>query len=128
MLLPREKRILEILYAKKQGYTSSELAAALHISLRTVKTDIKRIREELEKTGCEIQKQERVYGCPMTVRERSTWTVFCWEVNVLHPWIRKPESIILRFNFWTAIHIYPLNPYQIPCISAKEPRPTTLMS
>ena len=47
MLLPREKRILEILYAKKQGYTSSELAAALHISLRTVKTDIKRIREEL---------------------------------------------------------------------------------
>ena len=54
MLLPREKRILEILYAKKQGYTSSELAAALHISLRTVKTDIKRIREELEKTGCEI--------------------------------------------------------------------------
>ena len=46
MLLPREKRILEILYAKKQGYTSSELAAALHISLRTVKTDIKRIRKD----------------------------------------------------------------------------------
>ena len=54
MLLPREKRILELLYQEKKELTSNELASTLHISSRTVKGDIKRLRQELENTGCEI--------------------------------------------------------------------------
>ena len=57
MLLERERKILELLYGKKKELTTSELANALHVSPRTIKTDIKRIMEELEeeKTGCTIK-------------------------------------------------------------------------
>ncbi|MEG0368055.1 MAG: transcription antiterminator, partial [Coprobacillus sp.] len=54
MLLPREKKILELLYREKKELTTNELASTLHISSRTVKGDIKRLRLELEDTGCEI--------------------------------------------------------------------------
>lgn len=54
MLLPREKKILELLYKKKKELTANELASSLHISSRTVKGDIKRLRSELENTGCQI--------------------------------------------------------------------------
>lgn len=56
MLLPREKKILDLLYGKKKEFTTGELANALHISPRTIKTDIKRIMEELEEEqpGCTI--------------------------------------------------------------------------
>lgn len=54
MLLTREKKILELLYTKNRDFTVAELAGVMHISPRTVKTDIKRISEELkeEKAGC----------------------------------------------------------------------------
>lgn len=55
MLLPREKKILELLYSNKSELTTTELANILHISSRTVKADVKRIREELQATGCMIQ-------------------------------------------------------------------------
>lgn len=54
MLLPREKKILELLYGGKAELTTAELANALHISQRTIKADIKRVREELESTGCQL--------------------------------------------------------------------------
>lgn len=56
MLLAREKKILELLYGKKREFTTNELANLLHVSPRTIKTDIKRITQELEeeKTGCTI--------------------------------------------------------------------------
>lgn len=54
MLLPREKKILELLYQEKKELTANELASTLHISSRTVKGDIKRLRSELENTGCQI--------------------------------------------------------------------------
>ncbi|MEG0592576.1 MAG: HTH domain-containing protein, partial [Coprobacillus sp.] len=54
MLLPREKRILELLYQEKKELTTNELATTLQISSRTVKGDVKRLRLELESTGCEI--------------------------------------------------------------------------
>lgn len=56
MLFTREKKILELLYAKEEKVTTIELANSLHVSPRTIKTDIKRIKEELEKenTGCTI--------------------------------------------------------------------------
>lgn len=54
MLLPREKKILELLYKEKKELTANELASTLHISSRTVKGDIKRLRSELENTGCLI--------------------------------------------------------------------------
>lgn len=62
MLLPREKKILELLYKKKEEYTTNELARILHISPRTVKSDIARLRKELENdTGC-IVKTKAGYG------------------------------------------------------------------
>lgn len=54
MLLPREKKILELLYGEKAELTTAELANMLHISQRTIKEDIKRIREDLESTGCQL--------------------------------------------------------------------------
>lgn len=41
MLLPREKKILELLYSGKGELTTTELANILHISSRTIKADIK---------------------------------------------------------------------------------------
>ncbi len=54
MLLTREKKLLELLYTKNRDFTVAELAGAMHISPRTVKTDIKRISGELteERSGC----------------------------------------------------------------------------
>lgn len=54
MLLPREKKILELLYSGKGELTTTELANILHISSRTIKADIKRVKEELVSTGCMI--------------------------------------------------------------------------
>ena len=55
MLLPREKKILELLYKSKREWTTAELANSLHISPRTVKTDVRRIKEELKDTGCMLE-------------------------------------------------------------------------
>ena len=57
MLLEREKSILELLYGKKEAITTNELASTLHVSPRTIKTDIKCIMEEMEEqnTGCSIK-------------------------------------------------------------------------
>lgn len=52
MLLQREKQILQILYEKKSRFTSTELAAVLHSSSRTIKLDIKHLKSELKDTGC----------------------------------------------------------------------------
>ncbi|WP_055669104.1 BglG family transcription antiterminator [Desnuesiella massiliensis] len=56
MLLARERKILVLLYSKKRKFTTNELASILHVSPRTIKTDIKRITGELEQeeTGCII--------------------------------------------------------------------------
>lgn len=54
MLLPREKKILELLYSGKGELTTTELANILHISSRTIKADIKHVKEELVSTGCMI--------------------------------------------------------------------------
>lgn len=56
MLLERERKILVLLYSKKRKFTANELANALYVSPRTIKTDIKRVMQELEekKTGCTI--------------------------------------------------------------------------
>ena len=37
MLLPREKKMIELIYRSKNGLTTFELANALNISQRTVK-------------------------------------------------------------------------------------------
>ncbi len=57
MMTTREQKILELLYRSSKELTTTELAASLHISTRTVKSDIQKIREELKSTGCEIHTQ-----------------------------------------------------------------------
>lgn len=52
MLLQREKQLLQILYEKKSRFTSTELAATLHSCSRTIKLDIKHLKNELKDTGC----------------------------------------------------------------------------
>lgn len=54
MLLPREKRIIELLYKNDKKLTTSLMAAELKVSQRTIKTDIKKINTILEKSGCSI--------------------------------------------------------------------------
>lgn len=54
MLLPRQKRIVELIYRNKDGLTTTELANALNISQRTVKSEIQKIKEELRFSGCQV--------------------------------------------------------------------------
>ena len=54
MLLPREKKMIELIYRSKNGLTTFELANALNISQRTVKYELQKIKEELKSSGCRI--------------------------------------------------------------------------
>lgn len=53
----REQKILELLYRSPKALTTTELAAALHTSTRTIKSDIPKIKEALKTTGCQIHTQ-----------------------------------------------------------------------
>lgn len=55
MLLSRERQILELLAMNSETMTTSELAAALQVSSRTIKSDLSRLRTQLEGTGCLIE-------------------------------------------------------------------------
>ncbi|MGN1343251.1 MAG: BglG family transcription antiterminator, partial [Traorella sp.] len=52
--LPRERQILEILYTGHKKYTTAQIASLLQMSSRTIKNDIKKIKDELENSGCII--------------------------------------------------------------------------
>ena len=54
MLLPREKKMIELIYRSKNGLTTFELANALNISQRTVKYELQKIKEELKSSGCRL--------------------------------------------------------------------------
>lgn len=53
-MLLREKQLLELLLKADCRYTTSDLANLLHVSQKTVKNDIKHLKEELKGTGCEL--------------------------------------------------------------------------
>lgn len=57
MMTTREQKILELLYRSPRALTTAELANSLHISTRTIKSDIPKIKEALKATGCEIHTQ-----------------------------------------------------------------------
>lgn len=57
MMTTREQKILELLYRSSRPLTTTELANSLHISTRTIKSDIPKIKEALKSTGCEIHTQ-----------------------------------------------------------------------
>lgn len=52
MLLPREKKILNLLLKKEKIFTVSEIAVELKVSPRTIKADVKRINSEMGKKSC----------------------------------------------------------------------------
>lgn len=54
MLLPRERQILEMLYTGHRNFTTAQIASLLQMSSRTIKNDIKKIKDELEGSGCMI--------------------------------------------------------------------------
>jgi lichenan operon transcriptional antiterminator len=60
MFLKREKQILNLLFKNQQKFTTSQIAAQLKVSTRTIKADIKKINEELEKYACSIQTKQGV--------------------------------------------------------------------
>ena len=60
MFLPREKKILSLLLKNEKKFTTSQIAAELKVSPRTIKTDIKKINEELEKHSCLIRTKQGV--------------------------------------------------------------------
>lgn len=60
MFLPREKKILHLLYKNENKFTTSQIAAELKVSPRTIKADIKKIREILEKNSCSIKTKQGV--------------------------------------------------------------------
>lgn len=55
MLLPREKKILSLLYSSKNGMTTTELANSLQVSSRTIKEDIKNLKVELSSNYCTVE-------------------------------------------------------------------------
>lgn len=60
MFLPREKKILSILIKNEKKFTTSQIAAELKVSPRTIKTDIKKINDELERHSCYIRTKRGV--------------------------------------------------------------------
>ncbi len=54
MFLPREKKLLNLLFRQDKPLTTNEIANILHISSRTVKADIKKINQVLEPRNCYI--------------------------------------------------------------------------
>lgn len=60
MFLPREKKILSMLLENEEKITIYKIAANLKVSSRTIKTDIKKINEELGKHSCNIQTKQGV--------------------------------------------------------------------
>lgn len=57
MMTTREQKILELLYRSSRALTTTELANSLHTSTRTIKSDIPKIKEALNATGCELHAQ-----------------------------------------------------------------------
>lgn len=55
MLLPRERKILTILYGSQNAMTTTELANSLHVSSRTIKDDVKNLKLELQSGNCMIE-------------------------------------------------------------------------
>lgn len=60
MFLTREKKILNMLLKNDKKYTTSQIAAELKVSPRTIKADIKKINQVLEKHSCVIQTKQGV--------------------------------------------------------------------
>lgn len=56
-MLQREKKLLELLMKSDRTYTTEELASLLHVSPRTIKKDVKHLKEELKITECELNSQ-----------------------------------------------------------------------
>ena len=54
MLLAREKKIVTLLIEHEDKLTTTQIATSLKVSSRTIKADIKKINEELEKHSCSI--------------------------------------------------------------------------
>lgn len=54
MLLPRERKILALLYQCKNGMTTTELANSIHVSSRTIKEDVKNLKTGLPNNHCVI--------------------------------------------------------------------------
>ncbi|MDD3362704.1 MAG: BglG family transcription antiterminator [Hespellia sp.] len=61
MLLTREKGIVALLLKHEEDkLTTTQIATSLKVSSRTIKTDIKKINEELESHSCRISSQQGV--------------------------------------------------------------------
>lgn len=60
MLLTREKKIIGLLIEHEDKLTTKQIADSLNVSSRTIKADIKKINEELEKHYCRINSQQGV--------------------------------------------------------------------
>ncbi len=60
MFLLREKNILRLLWKSEKKLTTSQIAAELKVSPRTIKADIKRINDILKKHSCRIQTKQGV--------------------------------------------------------------------
>lgn len=60
MFLPREKKILGVLFKKEKKFTTAQIAVELKVNPRTIKADIKKINDELEKHSCSIRTKRGV--------------------------------------------------------------------
>ena len=78
MFLPREKKILHLLYKNENKFTTSQIAAELKVSPRTIKADIKKINEILEKIPAVLrQSRGLAFGCIMMKPENSFCSQSC---------------------------------------------------
>ena len=75
MLTTRERKILELLYRNEKALTTAEIANSLHISTRTIKSDIPKISLGAYRRGA-YQKGEQKGGEESTGRSHSKRKIF----------------------------------------------------
>ena len=113
MLTTRERKILELLYRNEKALTTAEIANSLHISTRTIKSDIPKIKEEY------IHRQVKEYGFLMMKEERNFLIVYFCMRTIQNLVCRKFESIILLCRCWIVMDIFLWSLFQTPFMSAK---------
>lgn len=117
MLLPRQKRIVELIYRSKDGLTTTELANALNISQRTVKSEIQKIKEELRFSGCEIHAKAGK-GVWISYNDEGRRFLDNLMLNGESPCSFLPEvrKYYIALGFWIPMISYPWRRSPIPCM------------
>lgn len=111
MLLAREKKIVTLLIEHEDKLTTTQIATSLKVSSRTIKADIKKINEELEKHSCRINSQQGVgLWIEYDNHEAKNTRKKSQGIQQICICLRRSESIIwlLSFSYRMITHLWRL--------------------